>query len=421
MAIAIIGSGISGLTAAYYLTQSGFDVRVFESENYIGGHTHTIPVLTSDKTYAIDTGFIVFNDRTYPHFCALLDEIGLTGQDTDMSFSVSDRLDNFEYSGASFSGLFAQKRRLLSPQFYVFLKNIYKAQRALKKALNAENASQETLEDFVKKNAIHPKVTQHYLYPLISALWSSPLAAVEKMPVYFIAHFLENHGLLKMIPDIQWKVIPGGSCTYIPPLIRHFSDKIYLNTKVKKMQETEEGIQLYDNNGTALGLFEKVIIATHSDQTLRLLEKPTPLQSHLLTSIPYQKNSVVLHKDKHLMPQNKKAWASWNYLIKPENTEQAVLTYYMNKLQNLEAAEDYFVTLNADQLIAPDKIIQTFEYHHPQFTRDSLAAQQQHRAINQEGNIYFCGAYWGFGFHEDGVKSGLLVCEEITGRTLLHG
>jgi predicted NAD/FAD-binding protein len=420
MTIGIIGSGISGLTAAYYLTQSGFDVRLFESENYVGGHTHTIPVSSGNKTYAVDTGFIVYNHQTYPHFCALLDEIGLTGEDTDMSFSVSDRVNHLEYAGGSFRGLFAQKRRLISPAFYLFLKNIYRTQQALKNALKTpEAAAQEILSTFMKRYNIDPQVIQYYLYPLISALWSSPLDAVEKMPVYFIAHFLENHGLLQMVPSLQWKVIPGGSSTYISPLIRHFSDKIYLNTTIEKIESTSEGIKLYANQAL-VGVFEKVIIATHSDQALALLDKPTPLEKKLLTGIPYQKNSVVLHKDKTLMPLNKNAWASWNYLIKPENTKQAVLTYYMNKLQNLTSSEDFFVTLNADNLIAPEKIIQTFDYYHPQFTQDSLIAQQHYRQLNQQGNIYFCGAYWGFGFHEDGVKSSLVVCEEITGRRFLY-
>ncbi len=419
MTIAIVGCGISGLTCAYYLTQSGYDVRLFEAENYVGGHTHTVPVKSGEKTYAVDTGFIVYNSQTYPHFCTLLKSIGLEGQNTDMSFSVSDRLSNFEYSGGSLLGLFAQKKLLLSKKFYHFLKKIYDTQRILKKILNDSDSSEETLQSFVKRNKIDEKVIQHYLYPLISALWSSPFESVEKMPVYFVAHFFENHGLLRMIPNVDWKVIPGGSFSYIAPLIRHFSDKIYLNTKVEKIETADNNIKLYSGEG-GLGVFEKVIIATHSDQALKLLKEPTSLQTCILSSIPYQKNIAVLHKDKNLMPIHKKAWASWNYLIKPENTKQAILTYYMNKLQGIRSEEDFFVTLNSDDQIAPEKIIQTFEYHHPQFSLDSQTAQKQHRALNQEGNIHFCGAYWGFGFHEDGVKSGLRVCEQITGKKLLH-
>lgn len=423
MTIAIVGSGISGLTTAYYLTQLGFNVRVFESENYIGGHTHTIPVTCKDRTYAIDTGFIVYNSETYPHFCKLLKEIGLEGQRTDMSFSVSDRFNHFEYSGGSVGGLFAQKRQLFSVKFYQFLKKIHYTQLVLKKVLNKNVYVEETLQDFVKRHSISEKVIQHYLYPLISALWSSPLQAVEKMPVYFIAHFLENHGLLRMIPNIEWKVIPNGSFSYIPPLIRYFSEKIFLNTKVERIVTTEEGVKLYAKH-ESLGIFEKVIIATHSDQALKLLESPTPLQINVLNSIPYQKNKVVLHKDKNFMPIHKKAWASWNYLINPENTKQAVLTYYMNKLQNLSSHDDFFVTLNPDTLgyqqIAAEKIIQTFEYHHPQFTSNSILAQKQQRGLDKDGKLYFCGAYWGFGFHEDGVKSGLVVCEQITGKKWLH-
>jgi predicted NAD/FAD-binding protein len=418
MKIAIIGTGISGLTAAYYLKKYGYDLDLFEAADYVGGHTHTVPTLHDGQTYFIDTGFIVFNKKTYPYFCRLMDELKIISQKTDMSFSVSDLEAGFEYSGGSLKGLFAQKKNYWSPSFYFFLKQVAVCQKALKQVLDNNIHHHKTLEDFMVENHIPDKVIEHYLYPLVSALWSSSMKSVEKMPVYFIAHFLQNHGLLRMLPNIDWEVIPGGSYSYISPLTQSFSDKIHLNTKIEKIVLQEDGINLQTSTAT-FGTYDKVIMANHSDEALEILPEGFSLQKKLLASIPYQKNSVILHTDSRLMPKNKHAWASWNYLISREKKELAFLTYYMNKLQNLKIKQDFFVTLNAQDEIAADKIIQCFEYHHPQFTLDTSDAQKRHREINKNTSIYFCGAYWGFGFHEDGVKSALVVCEEITGRDLL--
>ncbi len=409
MRIAIIGSGISGLTSAYYLQKQGHDVFVFEASDYIGGHTHTVNVSTAGQDYAIDTGFIVFNHKTYPNFTRLLNELNVDTQNTDMSFSVYDPKLNFQYSGGSLNGLFADRRNLFSFKFYQLLKEIHRFHRLANIVLMSMNTT-TTLQEFLKQHQFHASLGELYLYPLISALWSSPRNVIGAMPIYFVAHFFENHALLKMLPDISWKVIKHGSSRYISPLIEAFKEQVYVNTAVVNLRRELKGFHLYHEKGL-IGHFDAVVVATHSDQALRLLDKPTPLEDEILSSFSYENNDVILHQDETLMPSSRRAWASWNYRISSEN--HAMLTYNMNKLQSITDSVPFLVSLNAANIINPEKIIQRFSYSHPQYTLASLAAQSRQKELNAQSGIYFCGAYWGFGFHEDGVKSALNVCQQF--------
>ncbi|PJD93519.1 MAG: FAD-dependent oxidoreductase [Legionella sp.] len=409
MRIAIIGSGISGLTSAYYLQKRGHDVFVFEASDYVGGHTHTINVSTAGQDYAIDTGFIVFNHETYPNFTHLLNELKIDIQDTDMSFSVYDPKLNFQYSGGSLNGLFADRRNLFSLKFYHLLKEISRFHRLAKIVLVSMN-TRTNLQQFLKQHQFHKNFGELYLYPLISALWSSPRDVIGAMPIYFVAHFFENHALLKMRPDISWKVVKHGSSHYIAPLIQAFKEQVYVNTAVVNLSREDQGFNLYHEKGQ-IGHFDAVVVATHSDQALRLLDKPTPLECEILSSFSYVDNDVILHQDETLMPSSSRAWASWNYRIASEN--RAILTYNMNKLQCISDSVPFLVSLNAANIINPEKIIQRFSYSHPQYTLASLAAQSRQQELNAQSGIYFCGAYWGFGFHEDGVNSALAVCRQL--------
>lgn len=410
MKIAIIGSGISGLTCAYYLQKAGIDITVFEKNNYIGGHSHTVKVKNGVDEHAVDTGFIVFNKNTYPNFTSLLNEINVEIQPTDMSFSVFAPENNFQYAGGSLNGLFAQRKNLINPKFFNFLKEIRRFQslgkQFLKNPLITENISQ-----FLIRHKFSADLYKYYLHPLISALWSSSQSCVQDMPIYFVLSFFYRHALLKIIPDLPWQVIKGGSSNYVNILTKKFVQHIRSNCNVTKIKRMNGKCQIYSDSGD-LGLFDKVIVATHSDEALNLLDEPTNIERDILSKFSYEANEVILHTDTSLLPSNKRAWSSWNYLIHPENNSDS-LTYYMNRLQNLSCKEQYCVSLNASHVINPNKILSRFFYSHPQYTSASLVAQPRQMELNTNKKIYFCGAYWGYGFHEDGVNSALKVCDVI--------
>lgn len=411
MRIAIIGSGISGLTSAYYLQKQGHDVFVFEASDYIGGHTHTVNISRAGQNYAVDTGFIVFNHQTYPNFTHLLNELKVDVQDTDMSFSVYDPKLSFQYAGGSLSGLFADRRNIFNPRFYRLLSEIHRFHRLAKSILASMNTT-STLQAFLKQYQFHTDLAELYLYPLISALWSSPSDVIGAMPIFFVAKFFENHALLKMLPDISWKVVKNGSASYISPLIQAFKEQVHVNTAVVSLRREVQGFSLSHQTGQ-IGRFDAVVVATHSDQALRLLDAPTTLEVDILSSFSYEANDVILHQDTTLMPSSPRAWASWNYRLCQENGAHAILTYNMNKLQSISASVPFFVSLNAAHLINPETVIQRFSYSHPQYTLASLNAQSRQHELNAQSGIYFCGAYWGFGFHEDGVNSALAVCRQL--------
>ena len=403
--VAIVGSGISGLTAAYRLADS-CDVTVFEQNDWVGGHTHTVDVTLNDQTYAVDTGFIVFNEWTYPRFLNLLAEIGLAHQDTDMSFSVNSETTGIEYAGNNLSTLFAQRRRLLSPSYYRFLLDIMRFNKnALVDLQDGQLSPDLTLHDYLADQGFSELFRSHYLLPMAAAIWSSDLDEVDQMPALFFIRFFKNHGLLSVTDRPQWYTLPGGSRTYIGPLTQKFSESIRLQTQVLRVKELEAGVEVHTKHG--IELFDGVILAGHTDQSDALLGDAHASLKALLRGIPYANNDVVLHTDVQQMPANRRAWASWNYRLQQQkNAVGAVVTYDMNRLQNLSGPHQFFVTLNNTTQIREEHILGHWQYAHPQFGPRSLAIQAQIDACNEGQQIVVCGAWCRNGFHEDGVVSG---------------
>jgi predicted NAD/FAD-binding protein len=410
--VAIIGSGISGLTAAYRL-HNDVEVTVFEQNDWVGGHTHTVDVTLDGQTYAVDTGFIVFNEWTYPRFLNLLSELGLVHQDTDMSFSVMSETTGIEYAGTNLSTLFAQRHRLLSPGYYRFLLDIVKFNKtAIDDLAHDRIDASITLETYLKKLSLCDLFHSHYLLPMAAAIWSSDLNDVNQMPALFFIRFFKNHGLLSVTDRPQWYTLPGGSRSYIAPLTEGFRERIRLNTPVVSVRNTSQGVEVVANANQEF--FDAVVLASHSDQSLALLDDTETALKSILQGIPYADNEVVLHTDRSQMPKSRRAWASWNYQIQatPEGVG-AVVTYDMNRLQNLNGPHQFFVTLNNTKHINPDAILGKWTYAHPQFGPESLAIQAQIDSINAESKITVAGAWCRNGFHEDGVVSGEKAAEAV--------
>ena len=417
--VAIVGSGIAGLTAAYRL-QNDVDVTVFEQNDWIGGHTHTVDVTLDGQTYAVDTGFIVFNEWTYPRFLNLLSELNLAHQDTDMSFSVMSETTGIEYAGTNLSTLFAQRRRLLSPSYYRFLRDIMRFNRtAIDDLANQRISASVTLHDYLRKLSLCDLFHSHYLLPMAAAIWSSDLKDVNQMPALFFIRFFKNHGLLSVTDRPQWYTLPGGSRSYIAPLTASFRERIRLETPVKSVRNTSQGVEVV----TAVGVekYDAVVLASHSDQSLALLDKSERAIRTILQGIPYADNEVVLHTDRSQMPANRRAWASWNYQIQrnPDGLG-AVVTYDMNRLQNLDGPHQFFITLNNTKHIKPESILGCWTYAHPQFGPDSLQVQSGIDRVNSTSRITIAGAWCRNGFHEDGVVSGEKAAEAIKTTLGIH-
>lgn len=421
MKIAIIGSGISGLTAAWLLHQS-HEITVFEANDYIGGHTHTIEVDVDGEQLPIDTGFIVYNDRTYPNFIRLLERLGVSSLDTEMSFSVRCERSQMEYNGSNLNGLFAQRRNLLKPGFHRMLLDILRFNREAPELLEAD-CDELTVDQYVTRQGYSRRFSQHYLIPMGAAIWSCPPETFGKFPIRFIVEFYRNHGLLSIRNRPQWRVISGGSQRYVEKLVATFRDRIRLSSPVEAVTRDENAIHVRAT-GSKSERFDHVILACHSDQALRILgDGATSTEQSVLKEFPYQKNSAVLHWDDSVLPKRRRAWASWNYHIdqpSPQSTndpesagQSATVTYNMNILQRLQARRTYCVTLNRDHAIDSEKIIGRYEYHHPVYTTRRRSAQQRHSELINQHRTSFCGAYWGNGFHEDGVNSALAVCRQI--------
>ncbi|UPQ87022.1 NAD(P)/FAD-dependent oxidoreductase [Vibrio sinaloensis] len=413
MKIAIIGTGISGLTCGYYLHKR-HDVTLFEANDYIGGHTATVDVELDGKSYAVDTGFIVYNDRTYPNFIKLMNEIGVTGKPSQMSFSVRNDDNGLEYNGHTISTLFAQKRNWLNPKFYAFIFEILRFNRMVKEVANNGAHSEQTLGDFLSQHAFSDFFSENYILPMGAAIWSSTLADMRAFPLSFFARFFLNHGLLDVTNRPQWYVINGGSREYIKPLTQGFADRIRLNSPVESVVRDQAGVTLQVNGQTER--FDQVIFACHSDQARKLLTDAGQSEQQILGDLAYQANDVILHTDESLLPKRKAAWASWNYWLEGSEDQQVrapTLTYNMNILQHIDAPQTFCVSLNSHDQIDPDKIMRRFVYHHPVFNQKSIAAQQRRNEINGMSRTWFCGAYWYNGFHEDGVRSGLDVVRGI--------
>ena len=413
MKIAVIGTGIAGNVAAYRLA-GDHEITIFEADRRIGGHTNTVDVLAAGQRWAVDTGFIVFNDLTYPNFIALLDELGVESQASDMSFSVRSERDGLEYNGASLNALFAQRSNLLRPSFYRMLLDILRFNREAP-ALLDDPGDTISLGDYLDQNGYSSKFVDHYIVPMGAAIWSATPGGMRAVPAAFFVRFFHNHGLLSVNDRPTWRVIRGGSRNYLDKLVAGHRDRIRLDTPVEWVRRHAEHIEV-KAKGYPVERFDRVFFACHSDQALKLLADPTPAEQEVLGAIKYQENEAVLHTDHSLMPERRLAWAAWNYHIPKGESDpdgKVALTYNMNILQSLEAPVEFCVTLNYTHAIDPDKIIQTISYSHPVFTEAAVAAQKRHREVNGAHRTYFCGAYWRYGFHEDGVVSALSALEHF--------
>lgn len=407
MKIAIIGSGISGLTAAYLLNRQ-HDISVFEASDWVGGHTHTVDVQVDGRHFAIDTGFIVFNDWTYPNFIELLNQLGVTYQPTEMSFSVCDPVSGVEYNGNTLNSLFAQRRNLLSPPFWGMLRDILRFNREAVDDLQQQRiASDLSLGSYLQQRGYGERFIQHYIVPMGAAIWSMSLADMLNFPLQFFLRFFKNHGLLSVTDRPQWQVIKGGSSSYVTPLSASFAERIRLQCPVQRVERDATGVTLYSAAGSER--FDKVVFACHSDQALQLLAEPSTTEQQILGALPYADNDVVLHTDTRLLPKRPLAWASWNYRLGGPTSQPAALTYNMNILQGLQSETTFCVSLNQTAAIDPSKILARYTYAHPQYSLAGVAAQARWEELLGANHSYFCGAYWANGFHEDGVVSGLRV------------
>lgn len=405
--IAVVGSGISGLACAYLLSRE-HQVTLFEANKTLGGHTATVDINLHGQDYVIDTGFIVFNDRTYPNFIRLLDQIGIAKKPTEMSFSVQHTGSGIEYNGNTIATLFAQKRNLISPRFYRFLFEIIRFNRISKKTLNSEMLQDNsTLGEFLSAHRFSAFFADHYILPMVAAIWSSSINDSRDVPLKFFLNFFNHHGLLNIIDRPQWYVIEGGSRSYIPRLSNLVQD-IHLNASIKHIERHQDYVTIKTQDREMH--FDEVVMACHSDQAIRLLKDCSAQEYEILNSIKYRNNDVTLHIDESLLPKSKSAWASWNFWQGKNPDAAPAVTYYMNRLQGFESPYHFCVSLNQAASIEPSRILRQFIYAHPVFDSSALIAQQRRHQICGKNRTHFCGAYWYNGFHEDGLRSALDVC-----------
>ena len=411
--IAIIGSGISGLTCAWLLRER-YQVELYEAGSYFGGHTQTTDVDIDGVTYPVNTGFIVFNDWTYPGFIRLMEKLGVAHEASDMSFSVRCERSGNEYNGANLDTLFARRSNLLRPSFLGMVRDILRFNQETRQELDAGAVSErETLGEYLNRKGYGRTFRDLYIIPMGAAIWSASEEMMMAFPLYFFLRFFNNHGMLSVDDRPQWRVISGGSQSYVRRMLEDIpEEQQFLNTPVTGVSRTGGKVQVLSARGERE--YDQVIFACHSDQALQLLTDATQNERDILGAIPYKMNDVVLHTDSSILPKRKKVWASWNYHIGQKDQDCVAVTYYMNRLQNFHHAPvDFCVTLNKTRDINPDKIIRKFRYAHPVFTLEGMQAQKRHGDISGRMNTHFCGAYWFNGFHEDGVRSALRVTEAL--------
>jgi len=413
MKIAVIGTGIAGNVAAYHLARE-HDVTVFEADNRIGGHTNTVEVEHGSQKYNIDTGFIVFNERTYPNFISLLDELSVAWQDSDMGFSVQHEQTGLEYSGSTLNTLFAQRSNLFRPSFHRMIREILRFNRDAPHLLQS-TAPQISLGDYLSNEKYSREFIGHFIIPMGAAIWSARPEVMARMPAAFFIRFFQNHGMLSVNERPVWRVIKGGSNRYVEKLVAGHRDRIRLNAPVQFVRRSPGYVEVKVAE-QEIERFDQVFMACHGDQALRLLADPGMIETEVLGKFQYQPNEAILHTDESLMPRRRRAWAAWNYHIPAYSQERVAVTYNMNILQGLKAPATFCVTLNHSLAIRPEKIIDRFQYSHPVFTPESIEAQKRHAEINGVYRTYYCGAYWRNGFHEDGVVSALRALEHFKER-----
>jgi predicted NAD/FAD-binding protein len=410
--IAIIGSGISGLYAARIL-HDRHDITLFEAADYPGGHSHTVDVRLDGPELAVDTGFIVFNERNYPLFSALLRDLGVASQPADMSFSMRCQRSGLEYSGSSLNSLYAQRRNLLRASFHRMLLDILRLNH--KAGALMRSPEQVTLADFLAEHRLRGPVVEDYLLPMAGAIWSAEPRAILQFPARHFGRFFKNHGLLDLTGRPEWRTVSGGAREYVRALLDPFRDRMQLRTPVEWVRRLPDRV-LLKAHGAPVRAFDHVVLACHSDQALRLLRDPTAAEQEILGAIPYQTNHAVLHTDDSLLPTCHRARAAWNYHRFPDESGGVTVTYNLTRLQRLPTRRQVLLTLNAESAIAPERIIRRLTYAHPVYNARSLAAQARWRELNGRNRTSYCGAYWGLGFHEDGLRSGLAVANAINGQ-----
>jgi predicted NAD/FAD-binding protein len=409
MRIAIVGTGVSGLVAAHHLHRR-HEITVYEAAARIGGHTHTVTVDDPAGEQAVDTGFIVFNDRNYPRFEALLGELGVATKPSHMSFSASDGRGGFEFSGTP-RGLFARPTHLLSPTFLRMLRDWRRFNR-LAPGLIGMNGTAPSLGVWLEREGFSRHFIDRLIVPQASAVWSADPDQMWTFPASFMAEFFGNHGMYSLRDRPSWRTVLGGSRSYVDAIAAPWSDRVRTAAPVRRIERLPDEICI-EADGCETESFDRVVIAAHSDQALAMLADPSEAEREVLAAIPYQANDAVLHTDASLMPRRRAAWSSWNFHLSEAPPARTTVTYWMNHLQRLRARRHYFLTLNRDDAIAPDKVIRRFTYDHPVYTAAGVAAQHRRPEVSGPRRTHYCGAYWGWGFHEDGVVSGLRVCEEI--------
>lgn len=407
--IGILGSGISGLTAAYLLSPR-HEVTVLEADDRLGGHTHTVDVMDGTERHAIDTGFIVYNERTYPLFTRLLARLGVATRESEMTFSVRCERTGLEYRGGDVWGLFAQPSNLWNLGFHRLLRDFFRFRTVIKRLLTTDAANEESLAAFLARQTFSVEFREHYLLPMVSAIWSCPRQRMGEFPIRFIARFCENHGLLDVWGRPTWRVVQGGSRNYLEALCRATPARFRVKTPVEGLVRRGGRVALRLASGEVAD-FDHVVVACHADQALRILgAQGTVAEREILGCFPYESNEVTLHTDTRLLPKRRRAWASWNYLLPREDPDKVTVTYNMNILQRIRARATYCVTLNGEALVDRDKVIRRFHYSHPMFTMERDRAQTRHAELISHAGVSYCGAYWGNGFHEDGVHSAYRVC-----------
>lgn len=413
MKVAVIGGGISGLSAAWYLAkQAGTEVTLFEANNYIGGHTdtHTLEIL--GKPWSVDSGFIVFNRQNYPHFSQLLAELEVESRPTEMSFSVHNAETGLEYNATSLNKLFCQRRNLFNPRFYRMLTDLLRFYRQAPALLDDKNNTQ-TLEDYLRAHHYSDTFIHDHLIPMACALWSGPGKQLLQMPARFLVAFMANHKMLSLTGRPEWRVVKGGSRQYVDKLLERFPGKVLVNTPVDSVRRVYNGVSLTVDDEQ--WPFDAVVMACHSDQALKMLSDPSAQESAVLGGIEYQQNLMQLHADESVLPKNSDAWASWNVHISSALEQRCTVSYHMNTLQRLNAPVELIVSLNSRERVDANKVFVERQYAHPVFSEQTLQAQQNWESISGHQHTYYCGAYWGWGFHEDGVNSALRVVEQLSG------
>ena len=410
MRVAIVGGGVSGLVTAHLLHRT-HDVTVFEAQAYAGGHTNTVRVDTAHETHWVDTGFIVFNDRNYPRFERLLQRLGVAGQPSDMSFAVSDARGDFEYASTSANGLFAKRAHLATPWFHRMIADMLRFQREAR-ALLASGGEGPSLGHFLEERRYSRAFVDRLIVPQAAAVWSADPRQMWSFPARFLIEFFDNHGMLGLRDRPKWRTIAGGSHRYVQALVDSWNARLWLSSPVESVARFDDHVEVTPR-GRSAERFDHVVMATHSDQALKVLADPSDREHALLGAIPYQSNEAVLHTDARMLPRRRRAWASWNYHLLEEPTGKPTVTYHMNRLQSLRAEREFCVTLNRIEAVDPGKVIRTIPYAHPVFTAEGQAAQARHVEISGQNRTHYCGAYWGWGFHEDGVASGERVATAL--------